>query len=342
MRRLCLWLTLPVALAALSACAGSPTPSAGLLGSPSALPPRPAAHAHALPSQLLFVPLENGTIDIYPLHNPNKNGVVGQITGLTASQQGMTVNGNGNLYVVNNGAYGNDDYVSVFAPPYTGAPTILNTMWQNEVFNPEGVGVNASGTVYVSSCGGYCLETAAVYVYPPGATSPSQQITTPQFNSLAGLAANARGDLYIAAWSDQSFALDVFKMKAGSSKPKALHLHGLVTGNGGNGVALDARGDLYVSATSSGSNYILEYKPGQRNAYKMIDSLPFTVSPLMLDVGPDGDLYVPVSCAFGPCTLVYGFKPGARKAFESIGTVQNAADTSGVATAPNLLLQGSK
>ena len=342
MRRPCLWLTLPVALAVLSACAGSSMPSAGLLGSPSVLPPRPAAHAHALPSQLLFVPLENGTIDIYPLKNPKKNGVAGQITGLSGSQEGMTVDAGGNLFVVNNGSFANDDYVSVFAPPYTGAPTILNTVWQNEVFYPEGIAVDASGTAYVSSCGGYCLETPAVYVYPPGATSPAKQITSSKFNSLAGLAADAKGDLYIAAWSDESFGMDVFKIAAGSSKAKPLHLHGLVTGDGGNGVTLDAHGILYVSATSSGSNYILEYKPGKRNAFRMIDSLPFTVSPLMLDVGPDGDLYVPVSCSFQPCTQVYGFKPGARKAFESIGAEQNAADTFGVATFPNLLLQGSK
>jgi hypothetical protein len=75
---------------------------------------RPATanlRGQTLPKQLLFIPTEAGTIDIYPLKNPS--GPIQSISGLTASQDQMVTDGAGNLYVVNNGASANDLYVSV-------------------------------------------------------------------------------------------------------------------------------------------------------------------------------------------------------------------------------------
>ncbi len=106
-------------------------------------------------------------------------------------------------------------------------------------------------------------------------------------------------------------------------------------------MSLDAKGNLYVSATSSGSNYILEYKPHAHNATRVIDTMPFLDEPLQLQVGPDGNLYVPIECPFAPCTAVYAFKPRGKKAFESIGGSNNTLSTFGVATAPNLQLEGT-
>lgn len=253
----------------------------------------------------------------------------------------MVVDAQGDLFAVNNGSYGNDDYVSEYAPPYDSAPTILNTSWMSETFFPIGVAVDASGTVYVTDCGAYCHETPAIFVYPPGATSPASAITSARFNSLAGVTADAKGDVYVVNWNDSTYATDVFKVDAGTTKPKPLYLHGLVTGSGGNGVTLDSNGNLYASADSSGSSFILEYKPGKHNASRMIDSFPFLDFPLQLEVGPDKNLYVPVNCAAAPCTQVYAYKPKAGKPFESIGSSTGLIDTFGVATAPNLLLQGS-
>jgi hypothetical protein len=286
--------------------------------------------------------LENGTIDIYPLKHAEKKGPIAQITGLTAFQDGMVVDASGNLFVVNNGPFGNDDYVMEFAPPYNSAPTIVNTVWMSQVFYPVGDAVDASGNLYVSNCGDYCSESPAVFVYPPGATSPTNAITSSQFNSLAGLALDAHGNLYVVGWNDQTFAVDVFEMPAGSSKFQPLHLHGLVTGSGGNGVTFNGAGDAYVSAISSGSNYVLEYKPGKRNAFFIIDSLPFLDEPTQLQVGPDGNLYVPVSCGVPPCPYVYGFKPRAKKAFEAIGSAPSTNYTFAVGVAPNPALQGSR
>lgn len=335
-------LTIASAATVLSACA-TPNGTTPLVQNNASLlhPARHHARTGTLPSQLLFVPTESSTIDIYPLAKPNKAGPIAQITGLTANQDGMVVDKSGNLFVVNNGAYGNYDYVSEYAPPYDGSPTILSTVWGSETLYPIGVAVDSNGTVYVSNCGAYCFETAAIFVYPAGSTSPTSEITSKHFNSLAGLAIDSKNNLYAVGWNDQTDATDVFEVSAGSTTPKPLKLRGLDTGNGGNGVSLDAAGDLYVSGDSSGSNYVLEFKPHAHNASRIIDTMPFLLEPLQLQVGPDGNLYVPVSCPVGPCKAVYAFKPGAKKAFESIGGSQYSLDTFGVATAPNLQLEGS-
>lgn len=321
--------------------------AAGCAGSSDSgsVPPAPdggsaarQVRAASLPSRLLFVPTETGTIAIYPLVHPNHNGPLATISGLTGSQQQMVVDAAGNLFVVNNGASASDDFVSKFAPPYDGAPTILNTQWEGALFYPIGIAVDAQGTAYVTSCGAYCLETGAVYVYPAGATNPSNQITSPLFNSLAGIVSDAAGNLLVAGWDLNTGGVDVYSIAAGSSSAHPLHLHGLSTGNGGNGVALDASGDLYVGANSN-SDYILEFKPGKRTAFRAIRSMPFGQAPTSLDVGPDGNLYSGIGCPFGPCPEVDGFRPDRNRAFVRVGTSQSSTFVAGVATAPNLLLE---
>jgi outer membrane protein assembly factor BamB len=294
----------------------------------------------ALPSRLLFATTDQGTIDIYPLKDPDKGGIIAQITGLTGDQQGMVVDASGDLFVANNGGFGNDFFISEYAPPYTSQPKILSAVWNGNAFYPVGVGVDANGTVYVSDCGAYCLETPAVYVYPPGATSPSQAITSPDFSSLAGLSLDANGNVYVLSWNER-LRPDVFKMRAGSTMFRPMHLRGLLTANGGNGLSFDGDGNLYVAANSGMSNYVLEYKAGARNAFRVIRGLPLGSEPDMLDVGPDDNLYVANYCVGSPCAEVYGFRSKGNKPFEEIGVSQSSS-TLGVATAPNLLLQKGK
>jgi hypothetical protein len=294
----------------------------------------------ALPSQLLFLTTGLGTIDIYSLAKPTQP--LQTINGLQEGQQQMDVDGENNLYVVNNGNIQADNFVGVYAPPYDGTPTILPAAWQGVTFFPVGVTVDASGTVYVSNCGHYCGETPAVYVYPKGANAPSKQITAAGFNSLAGLTIDGSGNVYVANWDTSTDDVDVFKSKAGALKFAPMRLRGLITGDGGNGLSFDAAGNLYVASISSGTNFIAEYKPGKHTMARIIDSMPFTLEPEMIDVGPDGNLYVPIYCSFSPCPLAYGFKPAAKKAFESIGSGQPGTSVFGAATAPNLQLEGSR
>jgi streptogramin lyase len=208
-----------------------------------------------LPANLLFVTAENGTIPIYDLTNPGP-GPVYTITGLKYSQGQMVADKSGNLFVVNNGSFENDDYVSEFAPPYNSAPTILQTVWQGQTFYPLGITVDANGTVYVTNCGAYCSETPAIFVYPKGSLVPTQAITSPKFNSLAQLALDKQGNVYVVGWNATTFGTDVFVVQAGSTTPKPLGLEGLYSGSG---VTLDAVGNLYVTTFSGLPMYILEF-----------------------------------------------------------------------------------
>ncbi|HXM08007.1 MAG TPA: hypothetical protein VN936_11100 [Candidatus Acidoferrum sp.] len=293
-----------------------------------------------LPSQLLFLTTGLGSIDIYSLAKPDQP--LQTIDGLHESQQQMDVDAGGDLYVVNNGSIEDDNYIGVYAPPYDGTPTILTAAWQGVTFYPIGVTVDASGTVYVTNCGNYCGETPAVYVYPKGVNAPAKQITAAGFDSLAGLAVDRASNIYVINWITATDAVDVFTSKAGALKFTPMHLRGLITGDGGNGLSFDAAGNLYVANISSGTNFVAEYKPGKRDIARIIDSMPFTLEPEMIDVGPDGNLYVPIFCSFTPCPLAYGFKPAAKNAFESIGGGQSGVGVLGAATAPNLQLEGSR
>src|SRR5580692_10221072 len=124
---------------AVSACAqraalpatGLPTVSgvrASVAVHPGAGAPQTARRG-TLPSHLLFLTNENGTISIYPLSDPSQGGSLATISGLSAFQQQLVVDKSGNLFVVNNGGSAGDDYVLKYAPPYDGSPTILNTVW---------------------------------------------------------------------------------------------------------------------------------------------------------------------------------------------------------------------
>lgn len=300
----------------------------------------PGEHRKTLPSQLLFLTNEDSTISIYPLNNPAQSGPLATISGLKGYQQQMVVDGSGNLFFANNGPSADQDYVAEYAPPYDGSPTILNTVWQSELFYPVGITVDSHGTVYVDDCGKYCFESPGIFVYPKGATSPSKVVTSPKFDSMSGLAIDAHDNLYVLSWNSTTFSTDVYEIAAGTTTAKPLRLHGLSTGDGGNGLTFDAAGDLFVGSGNSGSNYILAYRPGAHNAYKIIDSMTFGDEPEMIDIGPDGNLYVPIGCPFGPCVQMYAFHPHAAKAFESIGSPQAPTNAFGVATAPNLQLEG--
>lgn len=326
---------------AASGCAGSgaSAPGGTLLPATHAVTNvSPHGSRATLPSQLLFAGTGNEAIDIYALQNPNQYGVLAQITyGLVGTQFQMTSDSAGDLFVVNdNFLNGYEQYVTVYAPPYNGTPAYLTG-----VTFPLGVAVDGKGTVYVSNCGAYCSQTAAVYVYANGSTTPTGEITSPAFSSLGGLALDKSGNLYVANSNRTTGASDVLKVPAGSSTPKILGLKGLfnIGGPGVATVAVDKRDDLYAGANSN-STYLLFFKHKKRAANRIVDPFSFFDVPGMTAFGPDGNLYVSIDCPNGSCEgAVLGFKPKSGTPFEAVGS---PAASAGVATVPNWLFSGAR
>ncbi len=99
----------------------------------------------------------------------NPQGVVtATLTGFS-SPDGMSVDKAGNLYVVNNAAAN----VFEFAPPYNGAPTVINDPGQYPVM----VAVDGNGNLAVSSGVNTSGGPGDVALYTAGATSPTNTLT---------------------------------------------------------------------------------------------------------------------------------------------------------------------
>jgi hypothetical protein len=313
------------AFAACLAPAGAATTRPGTLQSPAFATKRAPAQ------DLLFVPTGAEGVNVYDLHKPMKNGPITHITtGLQGTQYQLTTDKAGNLYVVNDDE--NDpskQYVSVYAPPYTGAPAILNG-----VLFPLGVAVDANGNVYVSNCGAYCSQTPAIAVYKPGQTTPSSTLTSPLFVSLDGIAIDAAGNLDIANWKSSGFGGNILQIPSGSTSAHDLKLKGIIRPFS---VATNPAGDVYVSDDFT-STYVLGFKAGKKSASVMLDPFPFADSPEALAFGPDGNLYIPVynGLPSGAGELL-GFH--GSKQFEAI--TMTGGLVMGVATYPNPNLGGS-
>jgi hypothetical protein len=289
----------------------------------------------ALPSELLFAPTGNEAIDIYNLQNPTSGPLAEITSALVGTQFQMTADSANDLFVVNdNFLNNNQEYVSVYPPPYDGTPTLLTG-----VEFPIGVAVAANGTVYVSNCGAYCSQSPAVYVYQNGSTTPTATITSAAFSSLGGLAVDAAGDLYIADADRDTGATTIFEVPSGSMTPQPVALDGLFNfgGPGVPSVAIDRAGGLVIG-NNSNSTYTLEFKPHAKVATRVIDQFDFFDTPGIENYGPDGKLYVPINCADESCEgAVLGFGPKGEKPAVIVGA---PGPVSGVATAPNPVFGG--
>lgn len=345
-----------LAAATLSACGGG-VPTAQDTAAVPMTSARTFTPGSALPSQLLFIPNGQGSVYIYPLVHPNKTGPVALVTGLLGFQTQTAVDAKGNFYIAAQGSgffNPKEFYVAKIAPPYTSAPTFLQTSWKGQIFAAIGLTVDKKGTIYVSACGDYCgVDTAVrgVLVYPPGAQTPTQYITLPRFDTMGALTSDANGNVYGLTWNKNTLVADAFEIAAGTTTAKLLNLHGFAgNGDSAGGIATDLHGDIYVTNPGLDSSYVLEYKPGQHEPFRQIDLgawISMVAYPLFLTVGPNGALYVPIGCgagtqATGKCPQVYAFRSGADRAFETVGSQSSAGSTISVSTFPNAMLQGSQ
>jgi hypothetical protein len=147
----------------------------------------------ALGKPLLFVSdYANNVVDIYL--QGGKNKMVGQITGLNGPG-GLATDSNGNLYIANYGGSTGGN-VTVYAPPYTGSPTLT---LDDPGYSPYTVAVSSSGVAAVvnfcnaPSC---AAGSSSVNFYATNSTMPCATLT-PNLANLLGGTFSAKGTLYV-------------------------------------------------------------------------------------------------------------------------------------------------
>jgi hypothetical protein len=149
-----------------------------------------------------------GFIDIYEEGGAQK--MVGQIAGYLPA--GLAVDTSRNLYVANSAS------VPIFAPPYTGAPTLTLS---DPGYYASGVAVSSRGLVGVANICGYpsCnLGTANVAFYAKDSTTPCAVVAgdPAQFTQILYDTFDSEGSLYVTAF-DQSFNAVIGEVKGGCS-----------------------------------------------------------------------------------------------------------------------------
>jgi hypothetical protein len=143
---------------------------------------------------LLFISAGYNLIDIYL--QGGKQKMMGQITGL--SPAGLATDSSRNLYVANYSASAGGS-IPVYAPPYTGSPTItLN----DAGYSPQGVAVSPQGVVGVANfCNASCASGSGnVVLYAHNSTTPCATIADPKFQLMEYDAFDRNGNLYVDAF----------------------------------------------------------------------------------------------------------------------------------------------
>ncbi len=141
----------------------------------------------AVGKPLIFVATGNA-VDIYLRRGTNK--MVGQIPGLNFPT-GLATDTAGNLYIANANAN-----VLVYAPPYTGPPTLTLDDTGN---SPSEVAVSPLGVVAVANyCSGTSCGPGSITFFAKNSTTPCATVADPtNFQSLITDAFDDVGDLYV-------------------------------------------------------------------------------------------------------------------------------------------------
>ena len=227
----------------------------------------------AAEQKLLYVSDDIG-VEIYKFGKQLKQ--VGELTDQLDASGRLWVDKNRNVYVVNDPAFADCEVVE-FPPGKTSASTIYqpcgpsgcNSFPQLEA---ESVAVDAGGVVYVGT-------TAGIYEFEQGNPFAFRVLTDD--TSAFGLALDSSGNLY-ATYTD-----DVMKYVPGAISGTPLRLRGL---DSAANLAVAQNDDIVVGeSVVEEQTFELFYKPGQRNAFRILNALPTGVGQIVFDM--QGTLY---------------------------------------------------
>jgi hypothetical protein len=242
----------------------------------------------------LFVSdIDADAIRLFPANkkNPKQKG---SITAGINVPVNAAVDPHGTLYVANNGNSTVTEY-----PFGKTSPSV--TLSGGQLVFPNGIAVDNSGTVYVTS--GATAGSCYVLVYPKGASTPSEQING--FDLPVGLAVDKSGNLYVG----DALQNVVWEVPQGSTTPSKLDLSGL---DDPTGVAIDPSNNLWVA--NDQSNTVLGFHLGETSAFVTITS--GLSGPYSIAFEKSGTLFVGNSLHYPGD--VAGYKSGSTTPFESI------------------------
>jgi sugar lactone lactonase YvrE len=242
----------------------------------------------------LFVSdLDAGEIRLFPANkkNPKQTGMISDGINLPIND---AVDSHGTLYVANNGNSTVTEY-----PFGKTSPSV--TLSGSPLLYPNGIAVDGSGTVYVTS--GASAGSCYVLVYPKGSSSPSEQIGG--FDLPVGMALDKSGNLYVG----DALENVVWEVPKGSTTPSNLGLAGL---DDPVGLAIDSKNDLWVA--NNRSSTVLGFHLGDTTAFATITS--GLSGPYSIAFEKTGTLFVGSSLHYPGDVNAY--KSGATTPFETI------------------------
>jgi sugar lactone lactonase YvrE len=245
----------------------------------------------------------NGAVTVYRVGNRTK--LVNTIAEGISNPRGMTLDGNGNLYVVNGSGSSSSSSsgggsVTVYA---AGSGDNILTITRG-LSSPTAVAVDSHGFVYVANGSGSSSSSSSgagsVNVYRPGHHHIFRTISNGVGNPTA-LAFDGQGNLYVlnssasSSSSGSSAAGSVSVYGAGNTDPKLVISTGISTPSA---FAVDSAGDVVVangtgsssSSSSSSGGSVVVYAVGATSPSATITKGIANPRALALDAG--GNLFV--------------------------------------------------
>ena len=287
----------PLQQPAASSRAAHPTTAFVHRGVPflSAIPARPRAHSQgSYPTRrpLLFVSNQsNSAVGIYSIRKIKSNPAAkASLPASSGCPYQLTIDKHGTVYVPNNcGGNSVDEFPK--------GSTTSNLTITNGISNPLGTAIDSSGNLYVSNF------PAAITVYAPGATTPSETITGGGLDDPFGLAIDKNNNLFIADFG----ADQVFEVASGSTTPTPLNLQDMTEPLQ---IAFDRAGNMWV--TDGQGDRVQVYAPGSTTPNRTLSgvfSFPYGVSVSAAGVGFISDV---------DANKVFAFKPGASSPYATL------------------------
>ncbi len=247
------------------------------------------AQAHASPLEVparhrarpvLFVADVDSNVLLYPANIKEKDPPLsGEITQGVTRSVGVATDGEGTLYVVNNGASRPSlaEYKRGDTSPFRTITSGLN--------RPGFDIVDRQGTLYVADVGS---NGGIVQVFDRGAVSPSKTIDIPSHgrSGVGGLAIDPNGNLLVNTLDVESGVATDYLVPHGSSSPQNLNLQDLPNGSA---LGVDAAGNTYAGGHAG---EISVYASGSKSPTCFINA-NLDGFYTQMDVTPSGTIYWP-------------------------------------------------